>query len=223
MVLTPKRDDASKIERVFYVQYMLYSAFCFCKISRLFALSINIMPQIKCISNACFNMIPFFLNLVSMLGIVLLIYAQIGIHLFGGEINSNTPTKYETITGGVVMTDSYARLNFNSFPTALMFLWSFIINNNWIPLSIQCMANDGNPLVWVYFISFNIITNTFILNIVIGFIIDVLVGYLKNVKSHDVSFKDMIDGAINDVGEVGDLDFENERMFDEIVSEKKIK
>lgn len=52
-----------------------------------------------------------------MLGVVLLIYGQLGIHLFGGKINSGTPKRYAEISGGGDGTH-YERACFNDFPNA---------------------------------------------------------------------------------------------------------
>lgn len=157
--------------------YAIYAFLCLLRVNRYLHVSLFSMKSIKAILNACNNMKPFFYNLVFMLGCVLLIFGQIGIHIFGGKINSTTPKEYAAVSGGGDG-NWYQRATFNDFPSALIMLWSLIINNCWPNLTIQAVAHDDNPWEIIYFVAFILITIVIIFNIVIGFILDVVMTYL---------------------------------------------
>lgn len=60
-----------------------------------------------------------FFNILMMLVIIMFFFAQVGVHVFGGKINSMTPDVYSKVSGG---SDEryYERSNFNDFGNSLI-------------------------------------------------------------------------------------------------------
>ena len=194
LYLTTK-ENAFQFHLKYPVCYAIYAFLCLLRIYRYLYVSLFSMNSIKAIMNACNNMKPFFYNLVFMLGCVLLIFGQIGIHMFGGKINSTTPKRYAEVSGGG---DGpyYQRATFNDFPSALIMLWSLIVNNCWPNLTIQAVAEDENAWQIIYFVLFILITIVIIFNIVIGFILDVVMTYLTEALEEDNSGPDLFDEGL---------------------------
>lgn len=71
--------------------FTIYAFCCLLRLYRFWHLILSPMPQIRYMRNAVFNFPPFFINLFSMFLCVFVVFAQMGVHLFGGKINSNTP------------------------------------------------------------------------------------------------------------------------------------
>ena len=139
------------------------------------------MPQISAVLNAISNMRPILFAMVSMITVVFLFFAQLGIHLFGGKINSTTPFRYAEVSGGSIG-GNYEIMNFNDFPNALMMLWALLVNNCWPTLTISAVSMDNKPYQIIYFVAFIIVICVVILNIVVGSVIDVILAYLGATK-----------------------------------------
>ena len=52
------------------------------------------LPQTEAVINVLINLVPFISELIGMLVVVFLIFGQLGINFFGGNINSSTPKIY---------------------------------------------------------------------------------------------------------------------------------
>lgn len=192
------------------VFFGVYAAFCLAKINRLFFTVIRRLPQVKCVINVFVNMRPFVGNLISMIGITFLIFGQIGIHLFGGKINSETPNVYTTVGTGSFGT-KYEHQTFNDFPNAFVMMWDLFVNNCWPTMTYQSIVQDDSPLCIAYFICFIVIGIIVILNVVVGFIIDVILAYLQQ-KSGDISLMDL--NVLEDLAaDVIDADYQKDFAF----------
>ena len=83
-----------------------------------------------------------------------------------------------------------------------MMLWALLVNNCWPNLTIMAVSHDDNPWAMVYFVCFILITCVVILNIVIGFVIDVILAYLGAAKEEA-----LVDPFADVLGEIeGDID-----------------
>jgi len=122
-----------------------------------------------------------------MLVVVFIFFGQLGIHFFGGVISSHTPLIYAQRSGGSMSTN-YEILNFNDFPNSLMMLWALLVNNCWPTLTISAVSRDNQPYQMVFFVVFILVTCVVILNIVVGFVIDVILAYLGEATLKDDEF-----------------------------------
>ena len=105
--------------------------------------------------------------------IIFFFFGTIGITLFGGAVNSTTPDFYKQKVGSDLPT-GYWFLNFNDFPNAILVLYVNVINNNWVFITnMLCLSKDDSRTIFKwYFVIFQLIVNLFIMNILVGFIID---------------------------------------------------
>jgi hypothetical protein len=172
---------AANFEQSIPFVFNIYAFCCLIRISRIFSEVLLGWSQIRAVVNSISSMRPILFGLVNMLIIVFVMFGQVGIHLFGGKINSNTPQEYAQVSGGT-LGENYSRLSFNDFPNAIIILWALLVNNCWPNLTIMAVSHDDNPWCMIYFVCFIIITCVVILNIVIGFVIDVILAYLGAAK-----------------------------------------
>jgi hypothetical protein len=192
---------AANFEQSIPFAYNIYAFCCIIRIARVFSEVLLGWTQIRAVMNSVLSMRPILVGLVNMLIVVFVMFGQVGIHLFGGKINSHTPQEYAQVSGGT-LPGSYERLNFNDFPNAMMMLWALLVNNCWPNLTIMAVSHDDNPWGMIYFVCFIIITCVVILNIVIGFVIDVILAYLGAAKEEA-----LVDPFADVLGEIeGDID-----------------
>lgn len=118
-------------------------------------------------------MLPFLSNLIQILLTTFFVFSTIGIALFGGNVNSNTPALYKEKLGADLPTN-YFLLNFNDFPNAMLILYINVINNNWIFFANMTVLDKEDRYTWTkwFFVLFQLIVNIFIMNILVGFVID---------------------------------------------------
>lgn len=120
-----------------------------------------------------FQLIPFLKSFLGMLLIIFFIFATIGGNLFGGRISNKTPSLYKEKTNMDLPTN-YFYINFNDLPSSILALYVNVINNNWIYFTNMFILDEEDKrthLRW-YFVIFQLITNLFVMTILIGFIID---------------------------------------------------
>lgn len=98
--------------------------------------------QLRAILNVFYNMAPFLKNFLSKLIVIWLLFGQLCVHLFGGEINSQTPSKYQQHVGSADG-NNYQYLNFNDFPSAMITMWSLIVNNCWPTIVYQATERSN--------------------------------------------------------------------------------
>ena len=84
-----------------------------------------------------------------------LIFAMIGMSIFGGSINSRTPALYLKYVGGE-LNDNYEYLNWNDLVNSLVFVYSIVINNSIPTLLNMCIVDRGYATDFrgLYFLAF---------------------------------------------------------------------
>lgn len=159
------------------------------------------MEQLRFVFGAFISMGPIFTNLLAMLLMIIVLYAQIGTHLFGGLINSNTPNDYAKVGAGAFGTN-FERSNFNDFPNSMMMMWNMVINNCWPNLMNQVdiyMKEEWMSMIVVlFYYSFVFFTCYIVMNILTGFIIDLILGFLataKDTKAKEEAFEAELNGG----------------------------
>ena len=120
---------------------------------------------------------------------------------------------------------NYEFLNFNDFPNSCVFLWTIFVNNNWVNLSYLAMLKLDNRYSMFFFICFYLVTYFFVLNIIVGFIIEVILTYLNKKYSANVRISDAAIEKIRDQNEYSEsteTDEEDENVFVDDEIEKDI-
>lgn len=198
----------------------------------------------------------FFEQISIMIFILFLIYGQIGIHLFGRYSADETKANYQAVQTG--MNGNYEFLLCSDMYNAFFFLWSIVLGGNWHLLAASSFTNyaasyvnnDRNDpnipfyeksnfyfIFNIYHLTFFWIAINFIINIVVGFLIDLVCSYLDNQDQNIIAYhkklKDdmeqwVIDQANDGNQEILDMFFPttaNERgaMDNKLTTDQKIK
>lgn len=134
-------------------------------------------------------------NILAMVCIVLLLFATIGMSLFGGNITNNTTTEFKLYFGGD-LDQGFMKYNFNDLLSSLCCLFAVMIGGytGFDQLLYFQQRDRYNKLYYQYFwILFFMIGNICLINIFSGFIIDnIMVGiceYEANAKTEEEAIK----------------------------------
>lgn len=193
--------DGLPLAKTNYILFLIYSSLCFSKIARIFKTVLNELQQIKAVFSVLRNLKPFLRDLFGMAICIFLIFGQIGINNYGGMISSKTPALYLEKTGNSLSKD-YHKVNFNDFPNSIVSLYGVFLKSNWLEIANMYLISGKNNNMRFYFISFQLVLNLLILNLIIGFIVEVILAHLN--KKYGRYIK--IDAAIMGSGKKEDSD-----------------
>lgn len=159
---------------------------------------LRVIREIRIVLDVLINSAIFLLDVIGMMGIVMLLFSSVGITMFGGVMNSKAIASYETIMGaGEGFDKGLEYLNFNDYFNALMTLFSVILAGWQDTLRMLCFANPNRSMNHNYFfVCFFICANLFLLNVLIGFIIDNIVAYLSEDITHEHSKMTVVDRIV---------------------------
>jgi len=220
-------EKGKSFEETNHNYFLVYSIFCVLKVLRIFDQVLSELPQTKAVVNVLVNLGPFLGELMGMMFNLFLIFGQLGMNMFGGNINSKTPKEYKEKVGRTLPL-GYETLNFNDFPNACVFLWTIFTNNNWLELSYMALLelpDEYDEYTKYFFVAFTLLTSFFILNVIIGFIVEVILSYLnqkynKNIKLSDAAIEAIRDN--NEYSESSESDESDENAFVDDEAEKDI-
>lgn len=203
-----------------YIFFLIYSGICFSKISRIFSRILNEMQQVKAVFGVMSNLKPFLRDLLGMLVCIFLIFGQLGINFFGGLINSQTPNVHQIKTGKALATD-YQKINFNDFPNAIVTLWNLFLRNKWLEtVNMYLIMMPTNRFRW-FFVAFAIITNFLIMNLIVGFVVEVILTHLNKKYTKFIKIdEEMLRGIVNEE-EFDDSSEESDKEEDVYVDDEK--
>merc|ERR1719213_1543360 len=126
--------------------------------------------------------LPLLKDLLQIYLLVLLIFGQIGLFLYGGQINSNLPAKYEKKTGGGI-NDNYVLMNFNDTLNSMYYLFILIFGANFHNILMICIASrDGkvySAISFTFFTIYFMIGLMLVLNIIISMILGFIGDYFS--------------------------------------------
>ena len=108
------------------INIKLINAFILLRIIRVFYLLLEI-NSLKAVFQSLFTFIPFMLDHLAALFTFYCFFAVLGIHIFGGLLNTHVILTFN----GNSYADYYYYSNFNDFLGALLILFSLMIVNNW--------------------------------------------------------------------------------------------
>lgn len=138
--------------------------------------------QVSLTIRVFYQIMPFLWSFLGMLTILFFFFATIGINLFGGRVSNKTPDVYQQKTG-LTLGTNYNYINFNDVPSSILALYVNIINNNWIYFTNMFILSDNDDrlnLRW-FFVIFQLVTNLFVMTILVGFIIDNILQQFESV------------------------------------------
>eukprot|EP00929_Paragymnodinium_shiwhaense_P066655 TRINITY_DN3345_c0_g1_i2.p1 TRINITY_DN3345_c0_g1~~TRINITY_DN3345_c0_g1_i2.p1 ORF type:complete len:805 (+),score=209.38 TRINITY_DN3345_c0_g1_i2:118-2532(+) len=139
------------------------------RVVRGFRLFYRIKP-FRQLATVLIRLAPTYARLGMLLFVVFYCYATMGIQLFGGQIYKGNPaldgSDFDTTSGG------YYTLNFNDFLSGMVTLFVLMIVNNWFIIAHGFLLASGTKWSQVFFISFYVVVNLVVLNIVLALILD---------------------------------------------------
>jgi hypothetical protein len=113
------------------------------------------------------RLIPAFSTLFGVLWAIFVLYAEVGVGLFGGKVMYNStalaPTLYANST--------YFANNFNDFPSALVTLFELLVVNNWHVIMEGLVAVSSPHCRW-FVVSFYLFAVVMVVNVVIAYVLD---------------------------------------------------
>jgi hypothetical protein len=187
--ITPIRGQT--LAKTNYVFFLIYSFICFSKITRIFSTVLNELPQIKAVFSVMSNLKPFLKDLLGMEVCIFLIFAQIGINTYGGIINSNTPQIFFKATQKPLPTD-FHKINFNDFPNSMVTLYNIFLKNKWMDIQNMYLISTNSRSFRYFFISFQVLATLVIMNLLIGFIVEVIMTHLNKKYSKMIKIDDKL-------------------------------
>ena len=203
------------LARTNYVFFLIYSGVCFSKITRIFATVLHELPQVKAVFGVMANLKTFMENLFGMMICMFLVFGQWGVNTFGGLVNSQTPFEYHNQMGTSLPKD-YHKINFNDFPNSIVALYNIFTKSNWMLISNMYLLEKENKTYRWYFLIFLLISSLVILNLITGFIVDIILTHLNKKYSKYIKIdEDMLKQikADDDGGESSEEQVEDEDVF----------
>lgn len=126
--------------------------------------------------------IPLLKDLLQIYLLILLIFGQVGLFLYGGDINSNLPAKYNTKTGGGI-SDNYVLMNFNDTLNSMYYLFILIFGANFHNILMICISSrDGmvySTISFIFFTLYFMIGLMLVLNIIVSMILGFIGDYFS--------------------------------------------
>ena len=98
---------------------------------------------------------------------VFMLFAQVGISWFGGDIYRENPRLVNTSFAD----SNYYDSNFNDFGSALVTLFELLIVNNWQVQVAAYVATNGLS-ARIFFISFWLVSSVLVINLLVAYILD---------------------------------------------------
>jgi len=173
-----KPEGNMSLARTNYVFFLIYSGVCFSKITRIFATVLQELPQVKAVFGVMTNLQTFLQNLFGMMICMFLLFGQWGVNTFGGLVNSQTPFEYHNQMGMTLPKD-YHKINFNDFPNSVVALYNIFTKSNWMNIANMYLVEKEDKNYKWFFLIFLVISTLVILNLIIGFIVDIILTHLN--------------------------------------------
>jgi Ion transport protein len=180
MVLLATMSVLLVLERVVDVPSRLVRAVAVLRLFRLVEL-VQHLPRFMIILKTIWLLVPSLLYFTATLLCVFYSFAIVGMELFAGLIYRGNR---DLIATGYAKEDFFAN-SFNDFGAALVLLFELLVGNDWHVLTGGFVAVTSR-WAWIFFIAFNFLVATVILDIVVAFVVEVYVevySILSNAKS----------------------------------------
>lgn len=164
----------------------VWGVFCIMKFLRLIFYLYQ-FEQVALTIRVFYQIMPFLWSFLGMLTIIFFFFATIGSNLFGGRVSNKTPDIYKEKTG-LVLPTNYHYINFNDVPSSILSLYVNVINNNWIYFTNMFILSDNDDRLdqrW-FFVIFQLVTNLFVMTILVGFIVDNILQQFEIIVDKEV-------------------------------------
>jgi two pore calcium channel protein len=129
---------------------------------------IQYLPALNYLARFLVKLAPTYYRMGMLLVLLFYMYTTIGVQFFGGLIYKGNPA----LKGSDFANSDYWAFNFNDFPTGMVTLFCLMMLNNWWVFSAAFVKVAHTKWAILYSISFFIIVNLIVLNILIALILD---------------------------------------------------
>jgi len=126
------------------------------------------IPPLRQLVTLMVELAPTYRRLGFLLFIVFYMYATVGMQIFGGMVRESA----KELDGTDYAKGEYWNLNFNDFFSAFVTLFVLMVLNNWYIVAGAFYQLSGTVWSQVYFVSFFVIVNLIVLNILVAFILE---------------------------------------------------
>lgn len=109
-----------------------------------------------------------FASMMLTLYTVMFVYSVIGLYAFNGKITRKAVATIESDVDYM-----YIMMSFNDFVAAMITLFHILVENNWNTTTAMYTDIIGNNWARVYFVSYWLITDLIMLNIIISFVLEI--------------------------------------------------
>ncbi len=188
VLILEKNDFHSDTFYASFTSFVVWSLFCVMKVIRIHMMLYK-LTNYRVISVTLVHMVPVLMDLVIIYLIVLTLYAILGMTSFGGLKHSTSFGETFEMYAGRGVPTFHQHLNFNDIINSFMTLFSLNFSgflDTLQQLTVAYYHKHQNALSIIYvkaFIySYFCITELIVINIIVGFVIDIMAIYLINTK-----------------------------------------
>ena len=122
-----------------------------------------------------------FASMMLTLYTVMFVYSVVGIYAFNGKITRSAVALVEADVDYM-----YIMMSFNDFTAAMITLFHIIVENNWNTTTAMYTEVIGNNWARVYFVSYWLITDMIMLNIIISFVLEIYTTVGEDIEEKHV-------------------------------------
>jgi two pore calcium channel protein len=126
------------------------------------------VKQLRFVAHLTVKLWPTYYRMGMLLLLLFYIFDTIGVQVFGGLIYKGNPA----LTGSGFASADYWPFNFNDFNSGMVTMFLLMVVNNWFVFTAAFMAVTGTRLAAIFSLSFFIITNLIVLNVLMSLILD---------------------------------------------------
>ncbi|XP_051135328.1 two pore calcium channel protein 1A [Andrographis paniculata] len=166
-----------------WIRYLLIA-----RMLRLIRLLMHV-PQYRAFVATFFTLIPSLMPYLGTIFCVMCVYCSLGVQIFGGVVYDGNMDLDRTD----LKDNDYLLFNFNDYPNGMVTLFNLLVMGNWQAWMQSYKELTGTAWVYVYFISFYLITVLLLLNLVVAFVLEAFFAEMEleaSDKSEEVDVKD---------------------------------
>jgi two pore calcium channel protein len=126
------------------------------------------VPALNYLARFLVKLAPTYYRMGMLLLLIFYLYTTLGLHFFGGLLYAGNPA----LAGSDYASSNYFAFHFNDFNTGMVTLFNLMMLNSWNVFSAAFVSVTGSKWAVVFSISFFVIVNLIVLNILIALIID---------------------------------------------------
>jgi two pore calcium channel protein len=139
------------------------------------------VQQLRFVVHLTVRLWPTYYRMGMLLILLFYIFDTIGVQVFGGLIYKGNPA----LNGSGFASADYWPFNFNDFNSGMVTMFLLMVVNNWFVFTAAFMAVTGTRLAAVFSVSFFIITNLIVLNVLMSLILDLSSSVREEMNSAD--------------------------------------